>query len=85
MCVSRCNFLFTRYTDIFNKVKKDELDLSILNTFLNVLEEIETGKLDQHEASYKVGSILKQLYIDSALKKSEHLDNKHSKRLRRNA
>lgn len=81
MCVSRCNFLFTCYTDIFNKVKKDELDLSILNTFLNVLEEIECGKLDQHEASYKVGSILKELYIDSALKKSEHLDNKHAKKV----
>ena len=79
MCINRCNFLFTRYTDIFNKVKKDELDLSILNTFLNVFGEIEDGKIDQHEGSFKVGSILKKLYIDSALKKSEKLDNKHSK------
>ena len=35
---------------------------------------IEDGKLDQHEASFKVGTILKQLYIDSALRKSNHLD-----------
>ncbi len=81
MCTSRCNFLFTRYTDIFNKVKKDELDLSILNTFLGVLEEIEEGKIDQHEGSFKVGSILKKLYVDSALKKSEKLDEKHSKKV----
>ncbi len=81
MCTSRCNFLFTRYTDIFNKVKKDELDLSILNTFLGVLEEIEEGKIDQHEGSFKVGSILKKLYVDSALKKSEKLDEKHSKKI----
>ena len=79
MCINRCNFLFTRYTDIFNKVKKDELDLKILNTFLGVLEDIEQGNIDQHEGSFKIGSILKKLYIDSALKKSEKLDDKHSK------
>ena len=30
MCVSRCSFLFNNYTDIYNKVKKDELDIRIL-------------------------------------------------------
>ena len=27
---TECNFLFTYYTDIFNKIKKDEIDLGIL-------------------------------------------------------
>ena len=30
ICVSRCQFIFNNYTDIFNKNKKDELDLKIL-------------------------------------------------------
>ena len=28
MMSSQCNFLFTNYTDIFNKLRKDELDLT---------------------------------------------------------
>lgn len=77
MCVSQCQFLFNNYTDIFNKVKKDEIDLDILNDLLNVLKQIEDNKLDQHEGSVSVGKLLKQIYIDSALKKSENLDKKY--------
>ena len=72
--MSECNFLFTYYTDIYNKIRKDEIDLKILFRAFDVLRDIEDGKLDQHEASFKVGTILKQLYIDSALRKSNHLD-----------
>ena len=43
----------------------------MLNKFLNVLKQIEDGKIDQHEGSYMVGTILKEIYIDSALKKAE--------------
>ncbi len=74
LCVKDCNFLFNNYTDIFNKVKKDEIDLNLLNRFLDILKDIEDGHLDQHEASFKVGTILKEIYIDSALKKSEKID-----------
>jgi hypothetical protein len=81
MCISKCNFLFNNYTDLFNKVKKDELDLRILSIFLATLKEIEDNKLDQHEGAHKIGNILKQLYIDSALKKSDQIEkgfkNKH--------
>ncbi len=31
--------------------------------------------MDQHEASFEVGKLLKRLYIDSALKKAERIDN----------
>ena len=72
--VLECNFLFTYYTDIYNKVKKDEIDLELLFKFINILKSIEGGEKDQHEASYEVGSILKEIYIDSALKKSEKLE-----------
>ena len=73
-CVNDCNFLFTYYTDIFNKIRKNEIDINILNKFLDVLRKIEDGELDQHEGSFMVGSLLKELYVDSALKKSEKLD-----------
>lgn len=77
ICISRCMFLFNNYTDIFNKIKKDEINLNILMKFLDVLKEIEDEKIDQHEGSFKVGKLLKELYIDSALKKSEKLDKKN--------
>jgi len=79
--VSECNFLFTYYTDIFNKVRKDEIDINILNKFLDVLKRIEDGELDQHEGSFTVGTLLKELYIDSALKKAEKLDELSEKKM----
>jgi len=79
-CVNECNFLFTYYTDIFNKIRKDEIDINILNQFLNVLGKIEDGELDQHEGSFAVGSLLKELYVDSALKKADKLNELSEKR-----
>jgi len=72
--VNDCNFLFTYYTDIYNKVRKDEIDLKILYQFLDVLGKIEEGELDQHEASFEVGTLLKKIYVDSALRKAEKLN-----------
>lgn len=74
ICINECQFLFNNYTDIFNKIRKDELDLNLFNKFLNILKRIEDGELDQHSGSYQVGNILKEIYIDSALRKSKHLD-----------
>jgi len=72
-CSIQCFFLFTHYTDLFNKIFKDEIDLRILNHFLNVLRQIEDGDIDQHEGSFLVGQLLKELYVDSALKKADKL------------
>ena len=73
-CMNESNFLFTYYTDIFNKVKKDEIDINLLYKFLDILKKIEDGQLDQHDGSFQVGTILKTIYVDSALKKAEKLD-----------
>jgi hypothetical protein len=73
-CMNESNFLYTYYTDIFNKVKKDEIDINLLYKFLDILKKIEDGQLDQHEGSFMVGTILKDIYVDSALKKAEKLD-----------
>ena len=74
-----CNFLFTYYTDIFNKLLKDELNVEILYCFINELRNIENGNVDQHEASFKIGKLLKELYVDAALKKAESLDKNGKK------
>jgi hypothetical protein len=66
-----CQFLFNHYTDIFNKLINEEIDTSILFQLLNVLKEIEEGTVDQHEGSYKVGLLLKKIYIDSVIDQSK--------------
>ena len=78
-CINECNFLFTYYTDIFNKIRKDEISINILNKFIDILKRIEDGELDQHEGSFAVGTLLKELYIDSALKKADKLDELNEK------
>jgi len=69
-----CNFLFTYYTDIYNKIRKDEIDLKILFKAFDVLRDIEDGKIDQHDGAYQFGTLLKKIYVDSALKKAEKLN-----------
>lgn len=72
--MSQCNFLFTYYTDIYNRLRKDEIDVGILNQFIDVLKRIEDGEMDQHEGSFLVGTLLKEMYVDSALKKADKLN-----------
>jgi hypothetical protein len=69
-----CNFLYTYYTDLYNKIRKDEIDLKILFQFIDVLKKIEDGLMDQHEGSFEVGMLLKKIYVDSALRKAEKLN-----------
>lgn len=69
-----CNFLFTYYTDIYNRIRKSEIDINLFYQFLDILSKIEDGVLDQHEGSFEVGTILKKIYVDSALKRSEKID-----------
>lgn len=76
LCVKQCSFLFNNYTDLYNKIINDNLDLAILERFLAILKKIEDGELDQHEGSYLVGSYLKEMYIDSALKTGSKMENK---------
>lgn len=79
ICQSNCPFLFDNYTDIFNRLIKDELDLTIMTKLLTVIKLIEDGKTDQHEGSVMVGKILKELYIDSAVKHADNLDKEHER------
>ena len=77
LCKSECRFLYDGYTDLFHKLVKDELDLTIMTKLLTVLKLIEDGKVDQNDGSVMVGKILKELYVDSAMKRADALDKEH--------
>ena len=71
MCDSKCSFIYSNYTEIYNKLRKNEISIQLLYEFLGILKQIEDGKIDQHEGSYTVGKILKEIYVDSVLKQEE--------------
>lgn len=81
MCVSQCSFIFTNYTDIYNKVKKEEIKLDTLWQLLGVLKRIEDGTIDQHAGAFEVGKLLKSIYIDGALMKAERIDKATGKKV----
>ena len=66
-------YMYENYTNIFNKFVEGELNMTIFERFIEMLERIENGELDQHEASYKIGMLLKDIYID------KHIDMKDDK------
>jgi hypothetical protein len=74
LCESECTFLFYKYTDIFRRVVRNEINLTIMSTALNVLKKIEDGEIDQQEGSVIVGKLFHEIYVDSALRRSENLD-----------
>ena len=78
LCATQCQFLFNNYTDIFNKVIRNEINFEILGKLLYVLKAIEDEKVDQHEGSVLVGKILKELYLDSAVRHGDNLDKKYA-------
>lgn len=74
MCIEKCPFLYNNYTDIFHRVVRGELDLKIFSQFLYVLKQVEEDKLNYHEASFTIGKLLKEMYVDSAMRRSAVAD-----------
>jgi hypothetical protein len=68
-------FLFHNYYQIHMTLLKDQVDTTIMLKLLAVLEKIEKGELDQHEGSFVVGKLLKEVYIDGTIKNLEKLDD----------
>ena len=64
-----CFFLFSNYSDIFKKLKEDDMNISVMFKMIDIYKEIEDGKLDQNEASFKLGTLLKEIYVDKAIAK----------------
>ena len=79
MLRNKCSFLYYNYTHIFNKLSKDRIDINLFNKFIDILEEIELGVSDQHEASFKIGNLLKKIFIDSALKENAQNEKRRKK------
>jgi len=79
MAINRGNFLWSNYTNIYNRLMNDELDTRILSQFVSILKKIEDGDIDQHEGSVYVGEILRKLYIDSAIRHGDKIDKKNKK------
>ena len=77
LCIQKNNFLFNNYFDLFNKILNDEIDLNIMNEFIRILKKIEDGETDQHNGSVMVGELLKKIYVDSAIKRGQKLDQKN--------
>ena len=71
LAIGRANFLFSNYTQIFNKLINDEINIKILYEFVAILKMIEDGNLNQHEGSYMVGKKLKELYVDCVVEKDK--------------
>jgi hypothetical protein len=71
---AECGFLYDNYMDIFTRAMKDEIDLTIITKFLIVLKLIEDGQLDQEQGSVMIGRHLKDLYLDSAVRRADNLD-----------
>jgi hypothetical protein len=70
-CVKNCYFLYENYTHIFMRLIKNRVDIDVLHTFLDTLQAIEDGKLDQHEASFEIGTLLKRMYVDPRLEETK--------------
>ena len=80
-----CGFLFQHYPNIYNKLLKNEIQIKILYRFLDELESIEKGNQDQHEASYKIGMLLKEMYVDKRIdQEKEEKGNGPSKKAKSN-
>ena len=62
------SFLFMNYMELYNLLLKNEMNMSIMNQLLGCLESIESGECDQTEASVRVGTLLKSIYIDTLIK-----------------
>lgn len=80
-CQSKAGFLFRHYPIIYNKMIKSEINMKIMYRFLDVLATIENGEKDQHEASYEIGMLLKNMYVDKNidLKKEKTRQDKNIK------
>jgi len=68
-CQEECYFLYEKYTALYHRLYKNRVDMNILDTFLQVLSKIEDGVCTQQEASFEIGTLLKQLYVDPELEK----------------
>lgn len=69
-----CPILFTHYTDIYNRIRKDEIDMGMLYAMIATMQKIEDGEITKSEGAQQMADVIRQLYQMSAIKKAEKLD-----------
>jgi hypothetical protein len=74
---TECDFLYNNYSDIFRRLMNDAIDINIMSKLLIVLKLIEEGHIDQEDGAIRVGKLLKELYLDSAVRHADALDKEH--------
>lgn len=74
------NWLWTYYTNIYNKLMKGHIDPTILFSMVEALRKIENNEINQHEGSVAVGKLLKQIYIDGVIHKERTYTKKQNTR-----
>ena len=59
--------------------------MKIMYKFLDALVSIENGSRNQHEASYEIGMLLKELYVDKKIdmskEKTRQINNVKTKKI----
>ena len=80
-CLKECRFLFDNYTSIYNKLLRDQIDLPVFYKFLYYLKKIEDGELTFYQASYEIGTLLKNIYVDPIIEEREN-ENKKSRNIK---
>ena len=55
---------------------RDQIDLVIFYKFLHYLKKIEDGELTFYQASYEIGCLLKNMYVDPIVEKEKQIDKK---------
>ena len=81
-CLKECRFLFDNYTSIYNKLLRDQIDLTVFYKFLYYLKKIEDGELTFYQASYEIGTLLKSMYVDPIVEDRDRDKEKENSNIR---
>jgi len=73
-CLKECRFLFDNYTSIYNKLLRGQIDLVVFYKFLYYLKKIEDGELTFYQASFEIGTLLKNMYVDPIIETKSNND-----------
>lgn len=71
LCQRKCSFLYNSYTDIFNRLYKDVLDVKLMADALATLKRIENGEINQQEGSVQMGQLFYKVFVSSAVQAEE--------------
>ena len=74
LCQKKCSFLFNAYTDIYNRLFKDQLDVNLMLEALRTLKQVETGKINQQEGSIHMGKLFYKVFVSNAIKHEDAIN-----------